>query len=355
MLRSLFLSATVLTASAHQFVFSEMPGAIPGNYSFWSFDSNSKEVKLISQGYESVQSAWDFVSGAAVCGAGDSQRYYASATDFPVMAGIQVVDMTTGKNTVINYSSFGQLIPHTIYCDPTDPTGQTLYIVESTVGPGSTGFPTYTLFKVKIDEDFQLTQRQLGVFPSSKTAVSSGFDCEFQVTPDYKYLYATWSTKGNQGGTVHRMELATGNLVGTYKLVSFNAGHPYGSLIDSKGNYKIVMYAFASGGGPDIMHRCDLTFDDKKKEAKASNCQQDQSLFVGGMPWTPVLEDGNAYVIRYTTSQLYVIGKNGTIVESIDIPSLLPKSQNGKYGGLAVYLGGKFQSVKTVAPQAAQV
>jgi hypothetical protein len=96
-----------------------------------------------------------------------------------------------GETNVVTHEDFpddtNEKLVQNIWCDSTDPTGQTLTAVMS-----DTENPTYSVFKIHIDDDLTVTTELIADFPKSSSELSSGFSTEFQATPSGQEVYASW-------------------------------------------------------------------------------------------------------------------------------------------------------------------
>merc|ERR1719353_1374708 len=196
------------------FYFSHAPQEIPSNFTTWEYNGASGDLKMLSTGLEEAYTAYEFVSGAATCGG----RYYASAVDPPMDAGLMVVEIQTGKTEILDWNNSPALKSmnlHNMYCDPEDKNGQTLYVVENVID----GTQSYSVWKMKIDPDYKVTQDKIADFPLNAKMVPTAYDTEFQITPDLKTVYSLWTTKQASASFVISVDLESGSTK-TYTLES---------------------------------------------------------------------------------------------------------------------------------------
>jgi hypothetical protein len=318
----------VALVNGNKYYFSFSPQSIPGNYSTWLFNSDNNQLSMLSTGLEEAYTAWAMVSGSAQCGS----RYYASAVDVPIAAALLVTDLDTGKTNIFDWNNFGvNLNLHNMYCDTSDESGQNLYVVESVVGANE-----YSLYKMKIDDDYNFSQEKIGDFITDKTKqlTPTGYDTEFQVSPDLKTAFALWTNSQMLLGFVQTMDTSTGKVT-TFQLDEKKK--PYALLVDSTGSMEIIV-SQQEKSGSNLYSKCQLTLNNGKGEL--SQCKDDSSLFLGGQPWTQQLEDGNFYAMSHSTADQYItiVKSDGSISDSIAMNEIFKNTPmpHGTYGALAV-------------------
>jgi hypothetical protein len=287
---------------------------------------------MLSTGLEEPFTAYSFVSGAATCGG----RYYASAVDPPMDAGLMVVEIQTGKTEILDWNNSPALKSmnlHNMYCDPEDKNGQTLYVVENVID----GTQSYSVWKMKIDSDYKVTQDKIADFPLNAKMVPTAYDTEFQITPDLKTVYSLWTTMQASAAFVISVDLESGSTK-TYTLESGRQSVPYALLVDESGHMEIVISKHLTSGGNEYSS-CLLVLEGG--DAKTSHCQERDELYLGGMPWTTQLSDGMFYTLSSRPEQRIVSLKpDATIVDSISLEEIFAKENlpNGVFGGIAVAL-----------------
>lgn len=156
---------------------------IPGNYTLWKYESSTDKVTVVGTGMEDSYTAYDFVSGAAVCG----NSYFASAVEAGIDYGLLVADLDTGAQKVYPHSDFGDLLIHNIWCDSKDISGSSVYAVESTLSD-----PEFTLHRISIGNDM-VTNEKVGVFTMPDGAMWAGHDTMFQATASTGEVWASVS------------------------------------------------------------------------------------------------------------------------------------------------------------------
>jgi hypothetical protein len=326
---SLVLIALVALVEGNKFYFSFSPQSIPGNYSTWLFNTDSNQLSQLSTGLEEAYSAWTMVSGSAQCGS----RYYASAVDAPIAAAMLITDLGTGKTNIFDWNNFGvNLNLHNMYCDTSDESGQTLYVVESVVGGHE-----YSLYKMKIDDDYNFSQEKIGDFvtDNTKTLTSTGYDTQFQVSPDLKTAFALWTNSQMLLGFVQKMDTSTGEVT-TFQLDEKKV--PYALLVDSTGSMEIIVSHSKQASGINQYSKCQLTLNNGKGEL--NQCKDDSNIFLGGQPWTQQFEDGNFYAMSHSSADqsIVTLKSDGSISDSLAMNEVFKNQPmpHGTYGGLAV-------------------
>lgn len=328
----LLVACVAHIAQANMYYFSHSPQSIPGEYGVYSYNSDSQELKTLSTGKESSFTAWSMVSGAATCGG----RYYASAVDVPIAAAMLITELDSGNTQIFDWTNFGSGSDnlHNMYCDPSDKSGQTLFVVSNVIG--ASGYE-FSLSKMKIDSDYKFTMDKIADFPMPKQAVPTAYDTEFQMSPDMKTMYGMWTNQQGQVGWIQTIDVASGSVT-TYSLGG-ESHVPYSLLVDSAGDMVLVSYETTKDNVNEYT-KCKLTLS--SGDAKQTDCEVDNTLFTSGQPWTTQLSDGNFYAmsnnVGFFSQGIVTITAEGTIVDTLSMDDLF-KAQGlptGVFGGLSV-------------------
>ena len=340
MISLLVVLACCVCARANMYYFSHSPQSIPGNYSVYSYDSDTQDLKELHTDKESSYTAWAMVSGSATCGS----RYYASAVDVPIAAAMLITELDSGKTSIFDWTNFGGGNDnlHNMYCDTSDSSGQSLFVVSNVIG--GSGYQ-FSLSKMKIDSDYKFTMDKIADFPIPKKAVPTAYDTEFQMSPDLKTMYALWTNQQMTFGWIQTLDVSSGS-VKTYSLPT--GGVPYSLLVDSKGDMVLVSFE-TDRDGVNEYTKCKLSLADGN--AKTSDCEVDNTLFTSGQPWTTQLSDGNFYAVsknvgsasqskyQNTGAQgIVTISAEGSVVDTLAFDDIF-KGVNvpaGTFGGLSV-------------------
>lgn len=334
---SLLMACVLNVVKANMYYFSHSPTSIPGDYGVYSYDSDSQELKSLATGKESSYTAWAMVSGAATCGG----RYYASAVDVPIDAAILITELDTGKTQIFDWTNFGSGSDnlHNMYCDPSDKSGQTLFVVSNVIG--SSGYE-FSLSKMKIDSDYKFTMDKIADFPLPRKAVPTAYDTAFQMSPDIKTMYGMWTNQQGEVGWIQTMDTATGNVT-TYSLGA-DSNVPYSLLVDTAGDMMLVTYQNTEDGTEYT--KCKLTLSGGN--AKQTDCDVDNSLYTSGQPWTIQMSDGQFYAMARNVGSgsgqgIVTITADGTIVDTLSMDDVFKGKDlpaQGTFGGLSVVVPG---------------
>ena len=328
-----FLATNLLVAHA-TYYFSHSPKEIPGNYTIWKLETGDENgLTNIASGLEEAYTSWSIVSGAAQCGS----RYYASAVDAPIEAALLVSELDQdGKTQILTWDNFGgNYNLHNMYCDPSDPSGQTLLVVENIIGDSPSQF---SLFRMTIDSNYKITQDKIADLPNDTGKITpTNYDTEFQMSPDLKTLYAMWTNPGMNLGFIQTVDVQSG-AVTSYTM----SGIPYALLVNSNGNTEIVTIKITTNGQAKYF-KCKLSL--AGSSATTTNCAEADDLFTGGQPWTSQNSDGSFYTVRSASGSqsIVTINSEGSITNSLALQDEFKKAgislSTGTFGGLAVVPG----------------
>ena len=228
-------------AASTKIMFTEMPPSIPGNFTTYHYDMKTNQLSTIATGAEGSYTAWDFLSGAAVCG----NTYYAAIDDSIIDWGLTAISIDTGDVRLWN----SKLMPttnllHNLWCDPSGDDGS-LLSVQSTTG----GTATFGLYSVHVDGN-RVTQEKIGEFPPLTSENSFvGFDTEFQATPDRSQVWGNFGSNTDdarlESGNLHIMNSKTGGVQSysygqisayPYSTVPLSENEPFLTVVNNGGN-----------------------------------------------------------------------------------------------------------------------
>ncbi|GMH55981.1 hypothetical protein TrRE_jg1421 [Triparma retinervis] len=250
----------------------------------------------------SSYTAYDFVAGSASCGS----RYYAAAVQAFISWGLMITE--DGETNVVTHEDFpddtNDKLVQNLWCDSTDPSGQTLTAVMS-----DTENPTYSVFKIHINDDLTVTTDLIADIPKSSSELSSGFSTEFQATPSGQEVYASWVVNDRSGktidGSLKRVDVKTGEVT-EWELKGDN-GYIY-SLFAKTDSATSVSAVLGKNG---LYQSTTLTLNDDGTIA-VGDLIEDRTLFKGGMPWQIDEEGGVGVAIG---------NKQPQVVEFMDVDS----------------------------------
>lgn len=316
-------------AASSKIIFTEMPPSIPGNFTTYQYDLETKHLSTIATGAEGSYTAWDFLSGAAVCG----NTYYAAIDDSIIDWGLTAISIDTGDVRLWN----SKLMPtnnllHNLWCDPSGDEGSLLSVQSTTGGAASFG-----LYSVHVDGN-RVTQEKIGDFPPLTDQNSfMGFDTEFQVTPDRSQVWGNFgSNTANsrvQSGNLHIMNSKTGS-VESYSYGDISA-YPYTSVPLSEDESFLTV---VNKNGNMIKSQGSLSGD----SVDTSDEQDGAGLYTGSQPWTVDAGSNKIYAITSTSvspdgAQFLDImnAKTGDIEQSVPFTEILGKKCN-TIGGFAL-------------------
>lgn len=269
------VAATALTAvaaNAEVLYFSGMPSSIPGNYTVYSFNTaNPNAVTTIGTALEESYTAYDFVSGAALCG----DVYYTSAVDVMIDWGLGVMDVSTGETKVFNIEDLdSNRIIHNIYCSGLD--DRSLVTVQST----TTG--EFSAWNVNLSGDspstWRVTQTKIGDFDKSgKTEFYPGTDTIFAATYSLtNEIYASFSNEKHTGGFLDVMNMQGD--VKSYDIAGL-PGYPYSSFPMSHDDTQFKGLINDHG----VTQTATFTLDGGN--VSISDTTEANDLYTGSQPW----------------------------------------------------------------------
>lgn len=234
-----------------------------------------RSLTTLASQLESSYTAYDMVAGSATCG----KRYYAAAVQAFISWGLMVTDVETGKTQVIDHTDFpsetNDKLVQTIWCDGADSTGNSLIAVLS-----DTENPTYSVYRLVVDKDMSVSTSLIADIPQGPHESNTGWSTEFQATPDGSQVYASWAVKGssNSNGSIKRVDVESGE-VSEWSVTGDN-GYVY-AMFPKENDAKQISAVLNYNG---VSSRAFLTLNDDGS-VDLGDSEEDQSLFLGGMPW----------------------------------------------------------------------
>lgn len=225
------------------------------------------------------------------------------------------------------------MILHNMWCDPADPTGQTLYAVEST-----TDNPVFALYKITVLNYSQaVTQTKVGTFDMPKGAAYAGSDTMFQATPDMKEVYCAWSNSNQHGGDIQVMKVADG-MTTTYSVDGSKQGYPY-TIVPLESGKDTVLGAL--NGLQMSPHSAFTQFKFSGSKAEVTDMTEGSKVFTGFQPWQIEAEPQLVHTITNSDSQSIRTfnAVDGSWTSDIYMTEILSRDDNPdqrKTGGLAV-------------------
>eukprot|EP01084_Bolivina_argentea_P074832 135717_1 len=177
------------------------------------FDTDSSTLDAYRT---SIPPGDEIVSGAIICG----DIYYAAWVDVPVATGLFSFNITS--NTLLSYFEMNNNY-HTMTCTSTP---NVVLVVSNNFGSP----PVYELDEITFKNDNSkdpYTKKVVGTF-SGKEVYPSDFDSIFSFNADSSELWAAWSDKNENSGTLDIMDTATGKIKNSYDYP--RSGQPYFTL-----------------------------------------------------------------------------------------------------------------------------
>ena len=308
------------TLSAETLYFTEEPKSIPGNYTVYSYDTESQKTTAITTNLETVDSVYSFVSGAASCGS----KYYASVNNMGFDWGIGVFDTVTGKSRIFGVADLGnEYIFHAIYCSGTD--DKTVIAVK-----GTTSNPEFSVWSVTVSDDMQnIDQKKIGDYGTEGdhywAAQDNMFASTFAAT---KEVYTAFTNKNSNSGTIKSMDMK-GN-VKSHEIVG-TPGYPYTTVPLSADSTEYLGLVNAGG------HTKTATFVVSGNSITLKNRKDRQDLYTGGKPWQYSAKSNKIYAVDSGQDcSLYVIdAKTLELEDKVSMKTIFGRS-TGTIGALAV-------------------
>ncbi|GMH96541.1 hypothetical protein TrST_g12614 [Triparma strigata] len=323
---ALALTSLAHVASGTDIYLTEMPAVIPGNYTNYKYDTESGSLTTLASQLESSYTAYDMVAGSATCG----NRYYAAAVQAFISWGLMVTDVETGKTQVIDHTDFpsetNDKLVQTIWCDGTDSTGNSLIAVLS-----DTENPTYSVYRLVVDKDMSVSTSLIADIPQGPHESNTGWSTEFQATPDGSQVYASWAVKGssNSNGSIKRVDVESGE-VSEWSVTGDN-GYVY-AMFPKENDAKQISAVLNYNG---VSSRAFLTLNDDGS-VDLGDSEEDQSLFLGGMPWQIDAEGqvGMALDNKQPQHIDFFDVDSLEVLSSLEEKDIFGDVQNRKLGGL---------------------
>lgn len=309
-------------ASSTKILFTQSPESIPGNFTTYQYDLVSKEVTQIATGDESSYTAWDFPSGAAVCG----NTYYAAIDDSIIDWGLAAISLETGHVDI--YAASKHQMPtmnllHNLWCDPSGADGSLLTVQSVTQGD-----PVFGLYKMEVKD--KVTQTQIGEYPyDPKKNYFVASDTEFQATPDRSQVWANFGSSTTNSGNLHIMETNSGSL----KSYAYPAGsgYPY-STVPLKNDASSFLVALNNNGVEKG------TGSLEGDSVSVSKTEDSDILFTGSQPWTVDATSGKVYTITNEKGGQQWLeifdATSGDLIDSVGFNGIV--DGKGYVGGLAL-------------------
>lgn len=313
------LSMAATSVSSTNIVFTQMPESIPGNFTTYQYDLENEVLTKIASGSEGSYDAWDFVSGAAVCG----NTYYAAIDDSIIDWGFAAISLDTGNINIWKKNMMPtENLLHNLWCDPS--STDSLYSVQSTTG-GSAVFGLYHLTV----SDRKVSQVLIGEYPNSGGNYYVGFDTEFQATPDRSQVWGNFASNNYKSGHLHVMDSKTG------KLTSYDyqgqSGYPYTTVPLDNGDSSFLTLR----NGNEMIKGTGAL---EGSNVVMSDIENASELFSGSQPWTVDASSNKVYTVsKDQIGQQYLKilnAKNGDIEFSLNFNDIL--HSKGTVGGLAL-------------------
>ena len=303
-----------------------MPDSIPGNYTVWSYDTSTKQATVIAGDLEEAYTGFDMVSGAAICGS--EAYYYAVASDLTIAHGVLVVDVAAGASNILDSELFNGNLLHNMWCDPADPSGQTLYAIECNVEDSEDS--DYYLYHVTI-QGSKVTNEKLGGFVPAGWA--TGFDTMFSAPKDVSEVWCGWAANSwEKEGKIQIMNTTNGQVSAEYTLTGHNA-YPY-VTIPYQAQQKTFL-GVMDNPRQDI-RTCQFTLE-QDGSVSAEDVESASYAYTGSQPWAIEFSKDLAHAVYSLGDYLIrtMNAKTGELVGDLPFTAILGET-TVKAGALAV-------------------